>query len=251
MNFLKTRWRASFLHLMVSLAVCFLSALFVFGIWYPFPYRELSGGRELFSWVVLVDVVIGPLITLVIFNCSKTRFHLTMDFTVVGLLQISALSYGLWTVFVARPVHLVFEYQRMAVVHAIDVQPELLPQASMDLQTLPLTGPTLLSLRPLKASEFVDSTMKAMGGTAQAAQPNLWQPYSAARSEILHESRPLAELKERFASQTAAIDQAVVQTGLPAERLRTLPLLARKDAWTVLIDAETTLPVGYLPLDSF
>lgn len=228
-----------------------LAAFLVFKVWYPFPYLQLSGGRELFSWLVLVDIVIGPLITLLIFNLKKSRSHLIMDFTILGLLQIAALSYGLWTVFVARPVHLVFEYQRMAVVHAIDVQPELLPQAQTGLQTLSVTGPTLLSLRPLKASEFVDSTMKAMGGTAQAAQPNLWQPYSAARSEILHESRPLAQLKERFASQIGAIDQAVVQTGLPAERLRTLPLLARKDAWTVLIDAETTLPVGYLPLDSF
>lgn len=228
-----------------------LAAFLVFKVWYPFPYLKLSGGREIFSWLVLVDIVIGPLITLLIFNIKKSRSHLIIDFTILGLLQIAALSYGLWTMFVARPVHLVFEYQRMAVVHAIDVQPELLPQAPPGLQTFSLVGPTLLSLRPLKASEFVDSTMKAMGGTAQAAQPNLWQPYNAARSEILHESRPLTQLKERFASQTAAIDQAVVQTGLPAERLRTLPLLARKDAWTVLIDAETTLPVGYLPLDSF
>lgn len=38
------------------------------------------------------------------------------DFTVIGLLQVAALAYGLWTVFVARPVHLVFEYHRMAVV---------------------------------------------------------------------------------------------------------------------------------------
>ena len=81
----------------------------MFGWWYPYPYRELSGGRELFALVVAVDVVLGPLITLVIFNPAKTRRHLVMDFTVIGLLQVAALAYGLWTVFVARPVHLVFE----------------------------------------------------------------------------------------------------------------------------------------------
>ena len=106
---LKPRLRASAIHLAISLSVATLAALVVVGWWYPYPYRELSGGRELFALVVVVDVVLGPLITLVIFNVAKTRRHLMMDFTVIGLLQVAALAYGLWTVFVARPVHLVFE----------------------------------------------------------------------------------------------------------------------------------------------
>ena len=93
--------------------------------------------------------------------------------------------------------------------------------------------------------------MQAMGGIAQAAQPNLWQPYGAARAEVLHESRPAAQLRQRFAEQAETIDHAVAQTGLPIERLRTLPLLARKAVWTVLIDSETAQPVGYINLDPF
>ena len=248
---LKSRLRASAIHLAISLLVAALAATVVFGLWYPFPYRELSGGRELFLLLMLVDVVLGPLITLVIFNRRKTRSHLFMDFTVMGLLQLAALSYGMWTMFSARPVHLVFEYHRMAVVHAVDVPPDLLAKAPTDLQTLPLTGPTLLSLRPLQASEFVESTLQALGGVAQAAQANLWQPYGAARAEVLQESQPAAQLRQRFPDQASTIDHAVAQSGVPIERLRYLPLLARKKAWTVLLDADNILPVGYVPLDSF
>ena len=251
MTFLRDRLRASALHLAVSLAIAAFAAMLVFELWYPSPYRELSGGRELFFWVVLVDVTLGPLITLVIFNRSKTRRHLLMDLMMVGSLQLAALSYGLWTVFAARPVHLVFEYQRMAVVHAVDVPPDQLTQAPVDLQSLPLTGPTLLSLRPLQASEFVESTMQALGGLAQAAQPKLWQPYDAARAEILKESQPATQLMQRFADKSGTIDRVVAQTGLPLKRLRFLPLLSRKNAWTVLIDSETTEPVGFIDLDSF
>ena len=39
---------------------------------------------------------------------------------VVALIQLVALGYGLWTVFIARPVHLVFEIDRFRVVHAIE-----------------------------------------------------------------------------------------------------------------------------------
>ena len=247
----KNRLRASAIHLAISLAIASLAALLVFGWWYPYPYRELSGGRELFILVVAVDVVLGPLITLVIFNAAKTRRHLLMDFSVIGLLQVAALTYGLWTVFAARPVRLVFEYYRMAVVHAIDIEPSTLTQAPPGLQQLPVGGPTLLSLRPLQGSETVESVMLATNGIPQAAQPALWQPYDAARADILRESHPAEQLAQRFPAQADAIDRAVASTGRPLQALRTLPLLSRKTAWTVLIDAETAQPVGFVAVDSF
>ena len=224
----------------------------MFGWWYPYPYRELSGGRELFALVVAVDVVLGPLITLVIFNPAKTRRHLVMDFTVIGLLQVAALAYGLWTVFVARPVHLVFEYHRMAVVHAIDVDSDLLAKAPPSLQTLPVTGPTVIALRPFKnPAEQFDATTAALKGFRLAARSDLWQAYEPARADVLKEAKPVAELRVRFSNQAAEIDRAIAATGKPVTDLRYLPLLSRKTAWTVLLDTTTAEPLGYLPLDSF
>ena len=247
----KHRLRASAIHLAISLAIATLAALLVFGWWYPYPYRELSGGRELFLLLVAVDVALGPLITLAIFNVNKTRRHLMMDFTVIGLLQVAALTYGLWTMFAARPVHLVFEYHHMIVIHAVDIEPEMLAKAPSDLRRLPLRGPTLLSLRPLKGNDAIDSILQAAGGIPQAAQPALWQAYDAARANILRESHPAEQLKQRFPAQADAIDRAAASTGRPLQALRTLPLLARKTAWTVLIDAQSAQPVGFVAVDSF
>ena len=252
MTHLKERLRASAIHLTISLAIASLAALLVFGLWYPYPYREISGGRELFLLVIAVDVVMGPLITLIIFNRSKSHRHLVMDFSAVALLQLAALSYGLFTVFIARPVHLVFEFHRMAVVHAVDVGPEQLSQAPAGLRKLPLTGPTLLSLRDFKsADEQVTSMLQATQGLAQAAQPELWQTYEAGRADILKEARPVAQLKSRFPNQSALIDRVVSKSGLGADKLGYLPMLGRKHAWTVLIDSANAQPVGYLPIDSF
>jgi hypothetical protein len=239
----KGRLHASGIHLGISLSIAALAAAVVFGLWYPYPYREISGGRSLFLLVVFVDVVMGPLITLVIFNRTKPRRELMTDFLVVGLLQLAALSYGLWTVFVARPVHLVFEYNRMAVVQAIDVDPELLSKAPRELQTLPMTGPTAIALRPFKnAAEQMDATIAAMGGAPLPARSDLWQPYRDSVADIL---------KERFPSQASLIHQAIESTGKTVAQLRYLPLLSRNDAWTVLLDATTAEPAGFIPLDSF
>ncbi len=249
---MKDKVRASAIHLVLSVLVAAAAALLVFGLWFPGPYRELAGGRELFLLVVGVDVVLGPLMTFVVFNRAKSRRETWTDFAVIGLLQLAALGYGLWTVHQARPVHLVFEYHRLAVVHAADVEPASLQNAPAQLRALPLTGPTLLSLRPFKnPSEEYDSTMLAVGGIAQAAQPALWQPWDAARADILREAKPVAALRTRYPAQSVQIDVAIAEAGIPEGQLVTLPLLGRKLAWTVLLDAERVQPVAYLPLDSF
>ena len=127
----------------------------------------------------------------------------------------------------------------------------MLAKAPVALQTLPINGPSLLSLRPLQGEEKFDSELLALGGIVQAAQPALWQPYDAARADILRESHPAAQLQQRFPAQAQAIDQAAARTGRPLDQLRTLPLLSRKTAWTVLIDAQTAQPVGFVAVDSF
>ena len=86
----KGRLRASGIHLGISLCIALLAALLVFGLWYPYPYREISGGRALFLLMTAVDVVMGPLITLVVFNQAKRRKELVLDFTVVAVLQLAA-----------------------------------------------------------------------------------------------------------------------------------------------------------------
>ncbi len=134
-TFWRDRLRASGIHLGLSLVIALAAALLVFGIWYPYPYREISGGRELFLLVVTVDVILGPLITLAVFNRAKPWTELRRDLVIVVLIQLAALAYGLWTVSVARPVHMVFEIDRFRVVHGVDIPNELLERTPPGVQT--------------------------------------------------------------------------------------------------------------------
>jgi hypothetical protein len=249
---LKHRLRAALLHLAASGILAVIVALVVFEIWYPYPYREISGGRELFLLVISVDVVLGPLLTLAVFNIRKPRAELVRDIAVVALLQLSGLGYGLWTVQSARPVHLVFEVDRFRVVHRIDIPSELESRVPAGVQVAPWTGPTPLSIRVFRnESERLDMTMAALQGVQLAARPDLWEPYLAGKERILAAARPLADLRRKFAPQAVLIDDAVHRSGRGAESLSYLPMIARKaEAWTVLLDAKTAEIVGFLPLDS-
>lgn len=248
----KDRLRASGIHLGICLLIAALAGVLVFVLWYPYPYREISGGRELFLLVVSVDVVLGPLITLAIFNRKKAWPVLRRDLVVVGLLQLAGLGYGLWTVYVARPVHLVFEYNRFRVVHAIEVPLQMLDKTPPGITALPVWGPTLLSLRPFRNNdEQANATLADIAGMPLATRPDLWQSYEAGKAEVIKEAKPVSRLKTRFPAQAAAIDKVLQSTGRSADTLAWVPMIGRKTFWTVFVDPVTAQVLAFLPLDSF
>lgn len=249
----RTRLRAASIHLALSALVATLAALLVFAVWYPYPYSEISGGRELFALVVSVDIVLGPMITFAVFNRAKPRGELRRDLTVVVLLQLAGLAYGLWTVHLARPVHMVFEYDRFRVVHLVEIPVELEDQVPPGIELAPLGGPTLLSLRPFRTTqENTEMTVAALQGLHLSARPDLWQPYEAGRAQVLAAAHPAAQLMSRFPQRSAEIQAILRKSGRAAAAVAYLPLVARKaEAWTVLLDATTAEVIGYLPLDSF
>jgi hypothetical protein len=247
----KERFKASGIHLGISICIAALAALAVFALWYPYPYREISGGRELFLILTTVDVILGPLITLAVFNSSKSRRELTMDLAIVGCVQLAALGYGLWTVAVARPVHLVFEFDRLRVVHSVDIPEELLASTPPDIRAEPWTGPTLLAVRPLQGKERFDVTLQALQGVQAGARPDLWETYDAARSRVVAAAQPVQVLERKIPAETPRIEAELRRLGRDAAHTSYLPVISRKIAWTAFIDPQTADVVGFAPLDSF
>jgi hypothetical protein len=249
---LKERLKASSVHLGISLCIAALAALLVFTAWYPWPYREVSGGRELFLILVSVDVILGPLITLAVFDRRKPARELVTDLSIVGVIQLAALAYGLWSVAVARPVHLVFEVDRLRVVHAVDIPEELLAQTPPGIRPEPWTGPTMLAVRPFRdAAEQGTVTLQALQGIQLAARPDLWQPWAAARDRVLAAAHSVEALERKLPMQAGLIDAALQRAGRDARHTLYLPVVSRKIAWTAFVDPKTAQVVGFAPLDSF
>lgn len=243
------RARAAGIHLIVSAIVGGLAGVMIFGVWYPWPYREISGGERLFWLLVSVDVTLGPLLTLAVFNIRKPKGELVRDLMVVAFLQLAALGYGCWVLFQARPVHLVFEVNRFRVVNAIDIEAAELSQAPAELRRLPLLGPTLISTRePTDPDEKLKAIDEALQGRDLSVKPRYWIPYAASRSDVVREALPLLAYVQRKPAQREALQRAAERSGLPAASLRLLPLLSRTASWTVLIDPQGD-PVGFVDAD--
>jgi hypothetical protein len=250
---LRAALKAATVHLGLSLLVAALAAALVFGLWYPYPYRELVGGTQLFLLVAGVDVVCGPLLTAVIFNPAKPKVELVRDLTLVGLIQLAALVYGMYSVALARPVHMVFEVDRLRIVTAADVQPDDLPKAKPPWNQLPWTGPSVIGLRePVNSDDMMKSLDLSLQGNEPSQRPHWWQDFDLSRPVMLKRAKPMTALRSKHPLEAALIDAAVAQSGQGDAALLWLPLTSFKTtAWVALIDAKTALPLAYLPLDGF
>ncbi len=102
------RWQASGIHFLISLVVfCFLLLLILL-VWYPGQLFQLNGGWDGLRIVIAVDLVLGPLLTLIVFKADKPS--LKFDLTSIAIFQIVCLLGGVWVVYEERPIVLVFEY---------------------------------------------------------------------------------------------------------------------------------------------
>lgn len=103
-----TKTHASLLHFVASLFIfsLFIGVLLYF--WYPEPYFTASGGWQGLKLIALVDLVLGPLLTFIVFNVNKTIKELRLDLTIIIALQLSALVWGIHTVYKQRPIATVF-----------------------------------------------------------------------------------------------------------------------------------------------
>jgi hypothetical protein len=247
--------RAGLVHLLASLVVAGLVAAVVFGLWFPDPYREMVGGTELFLLVIAVDVVCGPLLTAVLYNPAKPKKELAIDLTLVVFIQLAALVYGLYTVVQARPIYAVFEVDRLRVVSIADVSSEDWVKARAPWNEPHWGAPKLIAVRsPTSGKEKLESIDLALAGKDVAVRPDWWIEWDEKTSAmVLARARDLTDLRPKLSVRSqAALDEAVARSGLPPERLRSLPITSFKNTdWVALIDNQTAKPVAYAPVDGF
>ncbi|NOT84281.1 MAG: hypothetical protein HOP02_05730, partial [Methylococcaceae bacterium] len=116
-----TRTKASLIHFCISLAAFSIIFFILFTLWYPEPYFTASGGWQGLKIAASIDLVLGPLLTLIIYNPSKSTRELSLDLSVVACIQTAALIWGVMTIYNQRPVAVVYWEDSFFTVAATDL----------------------------------------------------------------------------------------------------------------------------------
>lgn len=234
-----SRWQAAGIHLVLSAAIGVAALFVLLRVWYPPPLFSAEGGDDLLFILIAVDVVIGPLITLIIFKADKPS--LRFDLSVIALIQACALVYGVHVMFVARPVYIALVIDQFETVRANDIETADLAQARPEFRSNPLAGPIFVGIdMPKDKAEIAYLVAEARkGGKVVTALPKYYRPYADHKAKALAQSQPIEPILKQDNDFAKQMQRFIDVSGRKAQDLNYLPLQTRRGWGAVLIDAKS------------
>jgi hypothetical protein len=236
----------------LSISAAVIGSVFavVFFVWYPQPLFEVVGGWYLRRLLFLVDVVLGPVLTLIVFKPGKPG--LRFDLTVIAIIQVVALVYGTATTFRERPYYLMFAVDRFEVVANKDVDQSQIRYDA--LREKPWIGPIKVFARlpedPDALSAFMEEVLFE-GKPDLNRRPEYWHPYDDHASNVSAEAIPVsALLEENDDIATKARQLAETYKG-DHRSIGLVPLLGRDADYSMVIDMDTGEQLEIIDIDLY
>ncbi|HYB33227.1 MAG TPA: hypothetical protein VED45_07335 [Steroidobacteraceae bacterium] len=230
-----------------------LGALY-FG-WYRWPGWYLSSVLHVVGIVVLVDVVIGPTLTLIVANPGKARRALTRDIAMIVTVQLAALIYGGVTLWSGRPLYYTFSADRLEFVQASDLDdaeialarqrnPSLAPHWS----SRPRWVWAPLPEDPREAMEIVNSNVLA-GGKDVIDMPRYFKPWEQGLPRLRDQLARIDDIKYLSKAEKQSLRARLSAAGLPPDERNALVMWGGSRRLLAVFDP-TTLRIRALLVPS-
>jgi hypothetical protein len=226
---MKFRLKAFGTHLLCSaLALTLVLGALYLG-WYHWPGWHLTEAVHVVVVMVGVDVVIGPLITLIIANERKPRRELARDIAIVVTVQLVALGYGTTTLWGGRPLYYAFSVNCLQVVQASDIDPA---EARIAREKNLALAPHWYSLPrwiwapfpkdPGLADKIFQNVMQ--GGYDIIGLPQYYKPWQEGVPELRTQLRPVSENKFFSPKERTLLEKRMQAAGLPIDQANSIAL---------------------------
>jgi hypothetical protein len=140
---MRFRLKTFSLHLLGSASALILVLGALYLGWYRWPGWYLSSVLHVIGIAVLVDLVVGPTLTLIVSDPGKPHRVLARDIAIIVTVQLVALIYGAATLWIGRPLYYTFSVNRLDFVQASDIDKS---EISLALRQNPSLAPHWYSL---------------------------------------------------------------------------------------------------------
>jgi len=129
--FTKEKIYASLIHLGISLVIFLVLLYLILFEWYPQPLFATDGGWQGIQIIAFVDIVLGPLLTFVVYKKGKKR--LKVDLWIIAIIQFFALFSGTVVVYNEHPVAIIIMDNRLHPITAYQVKEAGIESSSLAL----------------------------------------------------------------------------------------------------------------------
>ncbi|MEN7343342.1 MAG: hypothetical protein AAAFM81_10385 [Pseudomonadota bacterium] len=239
--------KAVLTHFLLSAVIVSAILACIFFVWYPSPLFEINGATDILKILVGVDLVLGPLLTAVLYRPGKKG--LVFDLSFIALVQLSALIYGTSVFYSERPQFMVFSLDRYTILTEADVTD--LPTARSicaDNDKLPCTTVVVfddtMETRALLVKRAMEDNLEP------EQMPEFWQPLGASASRVLAKARPLDDIIERAPAYADAVRALQEQHARALSDMVFVPVVNRKlVGFCLIIDAGTAEMLDVIAVD--
>lgn len=243
-----TRWKASAFHFALSFAV--LASLFsiILFRWYPPALFGMAKAGPLLSVLAGVDLVLGPLLTLIVYRPGKKG--LKFDLVAIAILQVAALAFGLHTVWQSRPAYIVATTDRFHLVFANEIDEASAAKAAPEYRDAPWLGPRQVAAPlPDDPKARMEAMVEAMTGLEIQFQPSKYRPYPAENGEPMAASIAVKDALALASAESRTKLQRMAGRHGNSETLALLPLKSTRGSTGVLVDRNNGAIVDFVDID--
>lgn len=229
-------------HVAVSVCIALLVLGLVYGLWYPSPLAKAVGVTHIFLMLLAIDVILGPILGFVVYKESKKT--LKFDLSVIILIQIAALVFGVYNIAQARPAWVVFNTDRFELIRNNDlVLSEKAPQD--EFAQVSWVGPQWAAVKVTNdvQQKNEDLFAEALGGLSIAQRPERYIDIDEEKVTLQKRALPLNILYQYN-------DKQQVNTVLAKypQANHWLPMKALSIDMVVLINKETAKVIKIVDL---
>jgi flagellar basal body-associated protein FliL len=215
-----TKTKASLIHFLISFLIISTFLIFVYFVWYDQIFVELSGVIEPAKMLILVDVVLGPLLTFIIYQQGKK--NLKLDLSLIVLVQLMAFAYGAYTLFMGKPSLVIMKGNVMEVVIQKQVESDQLPgQVQQDFNPL---------LFPYYARITEDQLNLFTSASAQQAQ---LEPLDFSLTEVQDKALSMDHVKQHISD-----DLSLLVAGTALEQMSAYLLIDNEQYAVLMVSPE-------------
>lgn len=234
-------------HLTLSLLAFSTLVMMMVLFWFPGELFLVDGGWQGLKLVAMVDLVLGPALTLILYKPDKPK--LVFDMSMIAAIQIGALAYGFYTTHSQRTVAVVYAENKFATLSARDHSEANKQLAALDLEptTVSATGlldiPLVLTPQPADYGAFLQNMLN--GYPELRERSDLYIPIADGTQSM--QSGRQSEEQLEAAGALEIINKALAKRALTFEDTEIYPFKARYANGLVLFDPQQLRILDYVP----
>jgi hypothetical protein len=195
--------------------------------WYRWPGWYLASVLHVVGILVLVDLVLGPTLTLIVASPAKPRRALARDIAIIVAVQLAALLYGATTLWLGRPLYYTFSTGRLELVQASDLKPEDIAAAQRENPHLapfwysrPRWIWAPLPDDPEVVQKIVTGTLT--GGADVIQMPRYFRPWKDGLPQLREKLQVAADMRYFLPAEKRTLAARMARLGLAPDRPNSL-----------------------------